>query len=101
MFTQLIGARGKDVLYTGDHLFGDILRSKKKVGWRTFLVIPELTNEIYVWKKKKELFDRLQYLDNKLADTYKYVFHFMRKNKPENRSVIATLKRLFHFFLLV
>ncbi|KAL5963119.1 Cytosolic purine 5'-nucleotidase, partial [Taenia solium] len=71
VFTQLIGARGKDVLYTGDHLFGDILRSKKKVGWRTFLVIPELTNEIYVWKKKKELFDRLQYLDNKLADTYK------------------------------
>ncbi|VDK39200.1 unnamed protein product [Taenia asiatica] len=74
VFTQLIGARGKDVLYTGDHLFGDILRSKKKVGWRTFLVIPELTNEIYVWKKKKELFDRLQYLDNKLADTYKYAF---------------------------
>ncbi|KAM7533325.1 hypothetical protein Aperf_G00000120494 [Anoplocephala perfoliata] len=71
VFTQLIGARGKDVLYTGDHIFGDILRSKKKVGWRTFLVIPELTNEIYVWKKKKDLFDRLQFLDNKLADTYK------------------------------
>nr|CDS29471.1 cytosolic purine 5' nucleotidase [Hymenolepis microstoma] len=71
VFTKLIGARGKDVLYTGDHIFGDILRSKKKVGWRTFLVIPELTNEIYVWKKKKDLFDKLQYLDHKLADAYK------------------------------
>ncbi|KAM7533641.1 hypothetical protein Aperf_G00000122135 [Anoplocephala perfoliata] len=71
VFTQLIGARGKDVLYTGDHIFGAILRSKKKVGWRTFLIIPELTNEIYVWKTKKDLFDRLQCLDNKLADAYK------------------------------
>lgn len=71
VFTSLIGARGKDVLYTGDHIFGDILKSKKQVGWRTFLVIPELTNEIYVWKRKKELFDKLQYLENKLADTYK------------------------------
>uniref|UniRef100_A0A5K3EI21 Cytosolic purine 5'-nucleotidase n=1 Tax=Mesocestoides corti TaxID=53468 RepID=A0A5K3EI21_MESCO len=71
VFTQLIGARGKDVLYAGDHIFGDILKSKKKVGWRTFLVVPELTNEIYVWKKKSSLFDRLQYLDNKLADAYK------------------------------
>lgn len=71
VFTQLIGARGKDVLYTGDHIFGDILKSKKKVGWRTFLVVPELTNEIYVWKKKSSLFDKLQYLDNKLADAYK------------------------------
>ncbi|VDO04599.1 unnamed protein product [Rodentolepis nana] len=72
VFTKLIGARGKDVLYTGDHIFGDILRSKKKVGWRTFLVVPELTNEIYVWKKKKDLFDQLQYLDHKLADAYNY-----------------------------
>ncbi len=72
----MIGARGKDVLYTGDHIFGDILKSKKQVGWRTFLVIPELTNEIYVWKKKKELFDTLQFLDNKLADTYKCVAIF-------------------------
>ena len=36
-FTDMIGARGKDVLYVGDHIFGDILKSKKKQGWRTFL----------------------------------------------------------------
>ena len=36
-FTEMIGARGKDVLYVGDHIFGDILKSKKRAGWRTFL----------------------------------------------------------------
>ncbi|KAA3675163.1 5'-nucleotidase [Paragonimus westermani] len=71
VFSNLIGARGKDVLYVGDHIFGDILKSKKTVGWRTYLVIPELANEIYVWKKKKTLFDRLQDLDNSLENSYR------------------------------
>uniref|UniRef100_A0A0A9WK05 Cytosolic purine 5'-nucleotidase n=1 Tax=Lygus hesperus TaxID=30085 RepID=A0A0A9WK05_LYGHE len=40
VFTKLIGAKGKDVLYVGDHIFGDILKSKKIRGWRTFLIVP-------------------------------------------------------------
>lgn len=71
MFTNLIGARGKDVLYVGDHIFGDILKSKSTNGWKTFLVLPELSNEIYVWKTKKNLFETLNALDNKLAESYK------------------------------
>lgn len=71
VFSNLIGARGKDVLYIGDHIYGDILKSKKTVGWRTYLVIPELANEIYVWKKKKSLFDRLEELDNRLEGIYR------------------------------
>lgn len=71
VFSHLIGARGKDVLYVGDHVYGDILKSKKTVGWRTYLIIPELANEIYVWKKKKKLFDRLQQVDNELEKVYK------------------------------
>ncbi|CAD7681295.1 unnamed protein product [Nyctereutes procyonoides] len=38
---DLLGAKGKDILYTGDHIFGGILKSKKRQGWRTSLVIPE------------------------------------------------------------
>ncbi|XP_030425358.1 cytosolic purine 5'-nucleotidase isoform X5 [Gopherus evgoodei] len=34
---DLLGAKGKDILYIGDHIFGDILKSKKRQGWRTFL----------------------------------------------------------------
>ncbi|XP_042493669.1 5'-nucleotidase domain-containing protein 4-like isoform X2 [Macadamia integrifolia] len=34
------------VLYVGDHIYGDILQSKKVLGWRTMLVIPELANEL-------------------------------------------------------
>lgn len=49
---DLLGAKGKDILYIGDHIFGDILKSKKRKGWRTFLVIPELAEELHVWTDK-------------------------------------------------
>ncbi|CAG9464098.1 unnamed protein product [Pedinophyceae sp. YPF-701] len=38
--------RGEEVLYVGDHIYGDILRSKKHLGWRTMLVVPELEAEL-------------------------------------------------------
>lgn len=71
LFTSLMGAKGKDVLYIGDHIFGDILKSKKIRGWRTFLVVPELHEELHVWTDRCQLFYELQQLDIKLGDIYK------------------------------
>ena len=39
---QQLEAFGEEVMYIGDHIYGDILRSKKNVSWRTLLLIPEL-----------------------------------------------------------
>ncbi len=66
-----MGARGKDVLYVGDHIFGDVLRSKKARGWRTFLIIPELFHELQVWTDKKSLFERLEVLEVELSRIYR------------------------------
>lgn len=71
VFSELIGAKGKDVLYIGDHIFGDILKSKKICGWRTFLVIPELAQELYVWTNKNTLYNRLQNLYAILSSMFK------------------------------
>ena len=49
---DLLGVKGEDILYVGDHIFGDILKSKKRQGWRTFLVVPELAHELQVWTEK-------------------------------------------------
>ena len=46
---------GDNVLYVGDHMYSDILRSKRSLGWRTCLVIPELTEEIDALQKYKDL----------------------------------------------
>ena len=71
VFSKFIGAKGKDVMYIGDHIFGDILKSKKIRGWRTFLVIPEMSQELHVWTDKRSLFNRLQNLDAVLGDLYR------------------------------
>ena len=42
----------RDVLYVGDHIFGDVLKSKKLRGWRTFLIVPELNDEFQVLVKQ-------------------------------------------------
>ena len=47
VLSRLIGAKGKDVLYVGDHIFGDVVKSKKIRGWRTFLIVPELDDEVW------------------------------------------------------
>jgi 5'-nucleotidase len=45
-FERLVNVRGSSVLYVGDHIFGDILRSKKESSWRTAMIIQELDAEL-------------------------------------------------------
>ena len=51
LFCQLTGAEGPDILYFGDHIYGDVVRSKKTNGWKTFLVVPELKHDLDVWTR--------------------------------------------------
>jgi FMN phosphatase YigB (HAD superfamily) len=41
-----LGVGGDEILYFGDHTYGDILRSKKSVGWRTAMIVPEVEEEV-------------------------------------------------------
>uniref|UniRef100_A0A7N6AR74 5'-nucleotidase, cytosolic II, like 1 n=1 Tax=Anabas testudineus TaxID=64144 RepID=A0A7N6AR74_ANATE len=68
---DLLDVKGKDILYVGDHIFGDILKSKKRQGWKTFLVVPELAKELQLWEEKKNIFEEMKRLDVFLAEYYK------------------------------
>ncbi|XP_056147214.1 cytosolic purine 5'-nucleotidase-like isoform X7 [Lampris incognitus] len=70
---DLLDVKGKDILYVGDHIFGDILKSKKRQGWKTFLVVPELAKELQVWREKKHLFEELKNIDVVLAEIRKHL----------------------------
>ncbi|XP_039532852.1 5'-nucleotidase, cytosolic II, like 1 isoform X2 [Pimephales promelas] len=70
MVCDLLDVKGKDILYVGDHIFGDILKSKKRQGWKTFLVVPELVKELHVWTDKTSMFEELRHLDIFLAELY-------------------------------
>lgn len=45
-FTRDLNLQGDEILYIGDHIYGDILRLKKDCGWRTAMVIEELAKEV-------------------------------------------------------
>jgi 5'-nucleotidase len=50
-FERLGGMGGDRVLYVGDHIYGDILRSRKSSLWRTCMIVPELEPEL-AWLEK-------------------------------------------------
>ncbi|KAB8039840.1 HAD-IG family 5'-nucleotidase [Silvanigrella paludirubra] len=56
---------GSEILYIGDHIYGDILRSKKEIGWRTMLVIEELEKEISAIQNSKDQYTLCDSLNKK------------------------------------
>lgn len=45
-FERMASAKGEEILYVGDHIFGDIVRSRRDSRWRTCLIVEELEHEI-------------------------------------------------------
>jgi 5'-nucleotidase len=58
-FERLSGFSGESVLYIGDHIYGDILKSKKSSLWRTCMIVQELEDEIRFTDARQTEIDRL------------------------------------------
>ncbi|MEZ4440796.1 MAG: HAD-IG family 5'-nucleotidase [Polyangiaceae bacterium] len=61
---KALGVTGNRVLYVGDHIYGDMLRSKKDSSWRTAMVIPELELEVTAVRDGREDTERSHLLYN-------------------------------------
>lgn len=46
---------GEEILYVGDHLYSDVLRSKRTLGWRSAFVMPELEDEMRTYSENLSL----------------------------------------------
>lgn len=58
-FEEGTDLRGDRVLYVGDHIYGDILRSKKTSLWRTCMIVEELEDELDYTETRAEDITRL------------------------------------------
>src|SRR3990167_9358143 len=65
--------KGSDVLYVGDHIFSDVIVSKKTHRWRNLLVVRELENEIKIQEcaETEEIRKRLEVLNYIFRETFK------------------------------
>lgn len=84
-----LGVHADQVLYVGDHIYGDIVKSKKTSGWRTALIVEDLEHELEVIHSHsfslKEL-DTLIGLRNGLTEAISDQRHLVRvidSLKPE------------------
>jgi 5'-nucleotidase len=64
-FEQMTGIKGEQVLYIGDHIYGDILRLRKQHMWRTAMVLQELEREISVSERLDPQIRDLDLLDRR------------------------------------
>jgi HAD superfamily 5'-nucleotidase-like hydrolase len=77
--TAMLGIKaGEEIMYVGDHLYSDVLRSKRTLGWRSVFIMPELPEEMqtfYDQRPLQEKIQKLRKLRNELSlysDTIRY-----------------------------
>lgn len=58
---------GDQIMYVGDNLHGDVLRSKMTLGWRTAMIVPELKHEMEIFNQQKDTHRKITEL-RKLRD---------------------------------
>lgn len=54
-----LGINGDHILYVGDHIYGDILKSKRTSHWRTCIIVPELLFQIRAEKEVEPILQKL------------------------------------------
>ncbi|WP_245677690.1 HAD-IG family 5'-nucleotidase [Chondromyces crocatus] len=79
---RFLNVSGDRVLYVGDHIYGDILRSKKESAWRTAMIIQEMEAEVIAHEacrdhhaqcgllenRREELEDQLRFYQQRIKD---------------------------------
>ncbi|WP_309893691.1 HAD-IG family 5'-nucleotidase [Archangium sp.] len=102
-FEQFTGYAGEGILYVGDHIYGDILKSKKSSLWRTCMVVQEIEDEITYTDGQRERIDRLsevelvrERLDDEVAHRKGLLNTLDRKlergDEPESKDEVARLE---------
>jgi HAD superfamily 5'-nucleotidase-like hydrolase len=82
---------GEEILYLGDHIYGDILTLKKTCNWRTALVVEELEGEREALQKTKEIGTQIsQLMGEKVKIEHELDRQYDSKLKP-NKEVTQPL----------
>lgn len=84
---RLLDVTGDRVLYIGDHIYGDILRSKKESAWRTAMIIQEMEAEVIAHDacaKDYARLDALADMRDRLEDELR---HFQARIKELTRAI--------------
>ena len=105
VFESLAGYKGDEILFVGDHIYGDSITSKIFKNWRTLLVVPELDEEMNKMKlqklltqeinnrifEKEKLDEELQVLRSRLSSNKRKLTHYQNNKKKKSIMALETL----------
>lgn len=72
---RLLKVASDEILYIGDHIYGDVLRAKKETAWRTMMIVQEMGAELAVHERAigdLARIDELHQLCESLTDELRY-----------------------------
>jgi len=85
---ESLGGYPDEVIYVGDHIYGDIVRSKKSSGWRTALIVQELQHELEVrhnWEMTLREIGSLHGLRSRISEeigSHRYLARTLARLEP-------------------
>lgn len=94
LFETSLGLHGEDILYVGDHIYGDIVRLKKDSKWRTALVLDELTDEIQNLSKANPVQVKIQDLMFQKAPLERQVVNLASEEIELGKNHTAAIKKI-------
>ncbi len=77
---------GEEILYVGDHLYADVLRSKRALGWRSCFIMPELVEEMRIFHKQLGLWNSIMELRKLREELNSYADVLKREMKTSSFS---------------
>ncbi len=86
---------GDSILYVGDNIFSDIVRSKKRTTWRTTLIIPEMETELDRTRRVAERIQLVAREDDLLRDLYLRLkaLHLRQKNGEAVQDEVDVIRK--------
>ena len=87
---EKLGVKGDQILYVGDHIYGDVLRAKKESAWRTAMIVQEMGDELDVFARAHGAFARADELD----EARETLLHDLRSRQATLKEVQKAIDRL-------
>jgi 5'-nucleotidase len=82
-----LGVTGDRILYVGDHIYGDILRSKKESAWRTAMIIQEMEAEVMAHEACRELHKKSAELESRREELEDQLRFYQQRYKELTRKI--------------
>lgn len=89
-----LGLDGREILYIGDHIYGDVVSIKKRCGWRTALVLEDLGAELASLDAARDLQREIDALMARKAQIETHINHMdldRYAGRPTDRKLLDEL----------